>query len=552
MPDEDLKKTRGEAEIELYDPDSTTEEESGDLVAMMEGSQSGEVKEFAPPAPGLNLAAEYAAASEWEAQIKVNKAALWRAAQLQYNEAAAMGSADEEDEDDGACEPEFLDAEVAELYQFLTCDDVPHGDKVQYVKNAIGGSTSFAFYIANFGRENAACAIVEALAGNETLTDLSFVGSDQDEYIGLIEDEQDNFYESFILGIKMIMGALKTHPALKRFDFSYCDYIELASEGLADLLEGNTALTEIYLRGTPVTKTYFLKLADALVKNKTLTKLDLENAALTDKDCEVIARLLRANETLICINLSKAYASRRGVKMIIEALKTNYHLVSLDLSNIELPQEDLDEVEKYLFRNSQFARLLMGDSSIIELDLTGVHLKDEGFKLVVQLLRNNNKALTKLNLSETDISREGTQALIGVLETNHHIISLRLEGIVLTPSDSHKIEAYLARNQKIWLEKNSSHNAEAQNFWVSKMEEGVADQEMREVVAASEAARGGAGMYAVRVGGLTWQSEANVGDQKEMELGGSKTTNIAEPGSTRSSDVEELSKQLYRSELGLL
>jgi len=121
---------------------------------------------------------------------------------------------------------------------------------------------------------------------------------------------------------------------------------------LANILrDNNTALKNLSLNYTWITRESFKLLAEALSVNETLKTLNLSNNKITSEDINILAEFLKINNTLEVLYLSDNKITNEGAQILAEALKINKALEMLDLSSNKITSEGIKVLAKALRKN---------------------------------------------------------------------------------------------------------------------------------------------------------------------------------------------------------
>ena len=229
----------------------------------------------------------------------------------------------------------------------------------------------------------------------------------------------------------LVLQALKETKTLKLLDLNNNSMTGVVAEDLADVINCNSWLEELYLANNDLKSSAVLVL-QALKETKTLKLLDLNNNGMTGVVAEDLADVINCNSCLEELYLAGNDLKSTAV-LVLQALKETKTLKLLDLNNNGMTgvvAEDLADVincnscleELHLANNDlkssavAVLQALQGIATLKILDLsfnnmTGVVAEDLAYAI------NRNSCLEKLNLSDNDLKSTAVvvlQALQGI------------------------------------------------------------------------------------------------------------------------------------------
>lgn len=112
---------------------------------------------------------------------------------------------------------------------------------------------------------------------------------------------------------RSLMQALKNHPSLQTLIFDGF-WIQLGNNEvglLAEMLEANRSIAQLYLSGMRLNDSRISVIAKALEKSQSVKLLDLSNNLVTDEGAKVLATMIRANHRLQELNVSNTFEGWR-------------------------------------------------------------------------------------------------------------------------------------------------------------------------------------------------------------------------------------------------
>mmetsp|Transcript_30783 Transcript_30783/g.73892 ORF Transcript_30783/g.73892 Transcript_30783/m.73892 type:complete len:406 (+) Transcript_30783:602-1819(+) len=236
------------------------------------------------------------------------------------------------------------------------------------------------------------------------------------------QNEFDRFFES-------LQTVLPLNWSIQRVEIGH-QFLSMVSEQgkLFDLVASLEGLRTLIIsdgyvprkdRGSIDTEIFL----DKMFKARNLQILDLQRLQLTSiEQVELLEDFLKLQESLEELRLTGLYVSPDiTLDPAIEACCEMPHLRSLSLSaakkgdSICAPQRDIPMIEDGL------QELLQGSTTIQDLSLRSMHLKDEQCLTIAESL-SGNSFLTSLDIRQNDdISKAGFAAILQALERNYSL-----------------------------------------------------------------------------------------------------------------------------------
>ncbi|XP_009979937.1 PREDICTED: leucine-rich repeat-containing protein 74 [Tauraco erythrolophus] len=216
-------------------------------------------------------------------------------------------------------------------------------------------------------------------------------------------------------------------------------------------------------------------IATALVSNATITHLELEDNSILAEGAIYIAEMLRENSSLQELNISNNHLDTAGAEAIASLLLDNVsylHVLRLSGNNFG------EETAPY------FAKALMDNSRVKELDLSYNEFSEKGGQLLGQMLDSNttleildlswnhlrgkgtvalgtglrgNYALKILNLSWNGVGNEGALALGEALKVNNMLVHLDISNNQINNEGAKKLCRSLEVNGKLKILKMANN-----------------------------------------------------------------------------------------------
>ena len=203
--------------------------------------------------------------------------------------------------------------------------------------------------------------------------------------------------------------------------------LDLCNTGIADpdtarcltrLLQTNKSLTHLNLSYNNFSDSGAHCIFECLQNNTTLVHLNLSSTGITATDPDTarsLTKMLQVNKSLTHLDLSQ---NKFSTHYIFEGFQHNTTLVNLNLSSTGIMATDPDTARS-------LTKMLRKNKSLTRLDLSQNNLSDSVVQCISENLKRN--AMVELNLSDTGIS---AKCIFQVLKHNTTLLHLVLRGIV--------------------------------------------------------------------------------------------------------------------------
>ncbi|XP_008939685.1 PREDICTED: leucine-rich repeat-containing protein 74, partial [Merops nubicus] len=215
-------------------------------------------------------------------------------------------------------------------------------------------------------------------------------------------------------------------------------------------------------------------IAIALVSNTTIMHLELEDNCILAEGAIYIAEMLQENSSLQELNISNNHLDTAGAEAIASLLLDDVsYLRALQLSGNNFGEKTAP----------YFAKALMGNYKVKELDLSHNVFSENGGQLLGQMLALNttleildlswnylrkgavalgtglrgNGALKILNLSWNGIGNEGAEALGEALKVNNALVQLDISNNQINNEGATKFSRALQVNEKLKILKMANN-----------------------------------------------------------------------------------------------
>ena len=222
--------------------------------------------------------------------------------------------------------------------------------------------------------------------------------------------------------------------------------LDLCNTGIADpdtarcltrLLQTNKSLTHLNLSYNNFSDSGAHCIFECLQNNTTLVHLNLSSTGITATDPDTarsLTKMLQVNKSLTHLDLSQ---NKFSTHYIFEGFQHNTTLVNLNLSSTGIMATDPDTARS-------LTKMLRKNKSLTRLDLSQNNLSDSVVQCISENLKRN--AMVELNLSDTGIS---AKCIFQVLKHNTTLLHLVLRGIVITNNDAKLLGQAMKSNRTL-------------------------------------------------------------------------------------------------------
>ena len=237
--------------------------------------------------------------------------------------------------------------------------------------------------------------------------------------------------------------ALLHNTTVKKLDIStnfICYENEESAIKLVNILLSNRTLTELVFSQNYCGYKVAEICAEALKSNQTLTTLDISSNNIGDVGAIAFAQALNINQTLTTLDISHNNIGDEGVEYIVEELKTNKTLTTLGINNNKIGNIGARALAVVLGKG--------GNTTLTTLDIShNYYIGDEGAKSFAEALKIN-ESLTTLDISATNITRDGVQAIItSILNSATSLLHFKYAPLEIDYFLFKKLESKLKSNE---------------------------------------------------------------------------------------------------------
>ena len=239
--------------------------------------------------------------------------------------------------------------------------------------------------------------------------------------------------------------AMVVNKTLQRLDLRRNRVDFSGTSAFADALKVNSTLLYLNLDSNEMMCSGAQDLADALKVNTSLTELHLSDNAIADRGASALGQGLSKNTSLMRLDLSHNIFGPAGTQMFVKALIDSP--CRLQKLNMAENGADADSM-------APFARLLRDNMYLIELNLGGNSIGDDGVQTLLtamsgkEVLRANRK-LKKLDLGRNGITDVGGKLLFHVIQINGQLNDICLVGNKINAATQDQITSWVKINKKL-------------------------------------------------------------------------------------------------------
>ncbi len=238
----------------------------------------------------------------------------------------------------------------------------------------------------------------------EALSDLNFALQELD----LADNELNED------GVGLIFGALMTNSTIKAIDISLNTAGNEGAKRIAEVLSVNTSIQRLDMKTAVVADQGLNAIFSSLAKNTSLQDIDLGDNEITESNFSSIGSSLITNTSLRSVSLARMYITCRTAKGIFTALRNNHTVTQLNLASqqkSDIRGRDASALEAAM----ELSCMLLSNRVLLDLDLSGLGLGDDGIVFLASSLRKNG-TLSRLGLERNDIFLKGAKSLADALE----------------------------------------------------------------------------------------------------------------------------------------
>jgi len=274
-------------------------------------------------------------------------------------------------------------------------------------------------------------------------------GVDLKKIMALVSWQSIKMYKEFIWGneesrktsakrISDMVAALAVNSSVTSMDLS-CDSLGFCTDGVAEMLKGNTTLTELDLMENQINAEGAEKIGQALMVNTTLVLLYLGCNAIDDDGVAKISEGMKVNHSVTNLDLGRNCFGDGGADRVSEALKVNKSLAIMGLDGNRIGSKGMEKVCEALMVNTTLTKLFLAENRMSVIPKIGEVLKTnstlkflnmDAMEFGVETLGEiceglkENSTLTELHMRSNRIEEEGLSKIVEALESNKGLTRL--------------------------------------------------------------------------------------------------------------------------------
>ncbi|XP_064521908.1 leucine-rich repeat-containing protein 34 isoform X3 [Pseudopipra pipra] len=233
-----------------------------------------------------------------------------------------------------------------------------------------------------------------------------------------------------------VLASVLRHAAfVKGLDLAYNVLTDAGAKTVATFLQENSSLQYLNLMFNDVGTSGAELIAGALHRNRSLVHMRMTGNKIGNQGGMFFASMLQSNSTLQKLDLGDCDLEETTVH-IAKMLKGNSSLVELHLSKHEMKNFGVERLCEALYENSSLryldlscnkitsdgvkflGELLKRNQSLVILDLNANRIEDAGATYLSEALTVNNRTLQALSVVSCSISGKGLTALSNAIKAN--------------------------------------------------------------------------------------------------------------------------------------
>ena len=218
-------------------------------------------------------------------------------------------------------------------------------------------------------------------------------------------------------GAAVILTSLQNISTLRILDLSYNNISSTSANGIAAVINSNQFLEQLWLDGNMLMTTGVVIIASVLKMHSNLTLLSLSNNEITEDAAEEISDIVNNNSPLRGLCLSNNQLQSVGISNISKSLAEIKFLQILELTNNCIDVTAADTLSLTLSTCSYLKRLHLGYNN----------LETTGAVKVCQALKSV-PILHTLSLNDNNIATEAANEICNFICTNCNLEILLLGG----------------------------------------------------------------------------------------------------------------------------
>jgi hypothetical protein len=148
----------------------------------------------------------------------------------------------------------------------------------------------------------------------------------------------------------MLAKILENNSTLRSLALDCCCVDKVGMQAFCRVIEGNRAITSIYLTGMSVTaeKLETLKIFFEMLKNnKNITSIFLTASSIMDEGVKALAEALQINKNILSIDLQHNQITEEGANILLQALLLSPNILNI---NLEVKNDISKELKNKIYQ----------------------------------------------------------------------------------------------------------------------------------------------------------------------------------------------------------
>ena len=205
-------------------------------------------------------------------------------------------------------------------------------------------------------------------------------------------------------------------------------------------------------------------IVNVMDNNMTVQSLNLSDNHFNDNDAEILVQILGKNKILQQLDFSNNDITTKGATVISERLQMlqhlkmswNDHVIDTNHSSVSFTRKHLSDIDVHIV-----AKVLCSNETVTKLDLSQNRISKNGAISISQCIEYN-KTLKELDLSKNIISNVGLKKIAVAMQTNQTLQKLNISHNNISDDGAVAISKCLKVNNTL-QELNMSHNKVSDN-----------------------------------------------------------------------------------------
>ncbi|KAG5488846.1 hypothetical protein JIQ42_00463 [Leishmania sp. Namibia] len=257
----------------------------------------------------------------------------------------------------------------------------------------------------------------------------------------------------------LLAQALRLNTSVRQVDLSHNSFGDAGASYLADCIASNRTMVELNLSSCAIGNRGARRFCEALAANEALQIMDLSDNMMDADALSELPLVLRENNTLREFNLARTRVDPEFIERVRVACSLNrecaafksvyYRLLDGDTSitRIDLSKCDERAIDDQSVRT--ICAVLVGNTSVNEMDLSGNPIGTDGCAALAALLSGSTCQVKKVNLSKTSIDDDAVAELVACFPKNQKLHDILLYDTNITDTGIGLLTVNLEKNSSI-------------------------------------------------------------------------------------------------------